>query len=134
MPVILPLHPRTRKKMELVSPSLFDLRTLRLQFIDPVGYLDMVMLEKNAKVIITDSGGVQKEAYFHGVPCVTVRDETEWVELVEIGANCLAGTKKQMIVKAFLEMKDKVIAAKRLYGDGNSATKIVSFLTGVSNL
>jgi UDP-GlcNAc3NAcA epimerase len=92
----------------------------------------MVMLEKNASVIITDSGGVQKEAYFHSVPCVTVRDETEWVELVEIGANCVAGTNKKRIVEAFREMKDKDIAAKRLYGDGDSAKHILMELLSAS--
>ncbi len=94
IPLILPLHPRIRKKLVLKDfPA--------IAFIDPLGYLDMIMLEKNARVIITDSGGVQKEAYFHGVPCVTVRDETDWVELVEAGVNPLAGTDKEAIVKAF---------------------------------
>lgn len=121
IPVILPLHPRTRKKLELLDFG-------HITFIDPLGYLDMVMLEKNAKVIITDSGGVQKEAYFYGVPCVTVRDETEWVELVAAGANLIAGTDKESIVEAFQKMKDKTIGTKRLYGDGNSAMQIVSAL------
>lgn len=102
IPVILPLHPRTRKK------------------------LDMVMLEKNTRVIITDSGGVQKEAYFHGVPCVTARQETEWVELVKACVNCLARTSKATICEAFQKMQHKVIEPKRLYGDGDSSTKIVS--------
>lgn len=119
--VILPLHPRTRKKLELIEFA-------PITFIDPLGYLDMVMLEKNAKVIITDSGGVQKEAYFHRVPCVTVRDETEWVELVEAGVNCLVGTDKERIVEMFEKMKDKVIETKQLYGNGESAKKIIKIL------
>jgi len=137
IPVVLPLHPRTRKKLGMsdnataVKPCI-DSGTPCI--IDPVGYLDMVILEKNARVIITDSGGVQKEAYFHGVPCVTVREETEWVELVEAGANCLAGTSKVTICETFQKMKDKVIEAKRLYGDGDSAAKIVSTFRQALNL
>ena len=128
IPVILPLHPRTRKRLNLTNPShtVHDLSLIT--FIDPIGYLDMVMLERNAKVIITDSGGVQKEAYFYGVPCVTVRDETEWTELLEVGANCLARTSKEIICEAFQKMKGKVIEANQLYGDGDSAGKIVKIL------
>jgi len=88
VPVILPLHPRTRNKlaqMNLQLPS-------NIHAVEPVGYLEMVWLEANCKVVATDSGGVQKEAYFHGKPCVTLRDETEWVELVDIGVNMLVGT------------------------------------------
>lgn len=121
MPVFLPLHPRTKQKL---VPADFS----GVTFIDPLGYLDMVMLEKNARVIVTDSGGVQKEAYFHGVPCVTVRDETEWVELVQAGVNCLAGTDEKSITKAFQDMKSRVIDAKELYGAGDSAEKIVKIL------
>lgn len=128
VPVILPLHPRTRKKLELLDSGLITHQLSSITFIDPLGYLDMVMLEKNAKVIITDSGGVQKEAYFNGVPCVTVRDETEWVELVKADANILAETIKEAIVEAFQEMKVRAIEVKRLYGDGNSAEQIVSVL------
>jgi len=99
--------------------------------IAPVGYLEMVALEKNAKLIITDSGGVQKEAYFHEVPCVTLRDETEWVELVEGGFNCLASLESvSSVVGAFESMIGKSIdfKTKRLYGYGDSAQKIIDKL------
>ncbi|WP_024335377.1 non-hydrolyzing UDP-N-acetylglucosamine 2-epimerase [Desulfotignum balticum] len=125
MPVVLPLHPRTKQKLVLADFS-------AVTFIDPLGYLDMVMLEKNARVIITDSGGVQKEAYFHGVPCVTVRDETEWVELVSAGVNYLAGGKKKNIVQAFQKMRDHVFDIENLYGNGSSARLIVEYLSSYS--
>jgi UDP-GlcNAc3NAcA epimerase len=121
IPVVLPLHPRTKKKIVMTDfPA--------VSFIDPIGYLDMVMLEKNARVIITDSGGVQKEAYFHGTPCVTARDETEWGELVETGANILAGAESDRIMAAFQQMLHKTIRTRRLYGNGDSAGKIISAL------
>lgn len=85
VPVVLPLHPRTRKMLDSIG-LLGDVKSA-LKLIDPVGFLDMVMLEKNARLVATDSGGVQKEAFFYRVPCVTLRDETEWVELVELGWN-----------------------------------------------
>ncbi len=85
--VLLPLHPRTRKCLE--AANLLDAAARHLRLIEPVGYLDMVMLERSARLIVTDSGGVQKEAFFHGVPCVTLRDETEWTELVACGWNRL---------------------------------------------
>jgi len=84
-PVVLPLHPRTRQRLADSGVQLGGVRVL-----PPLGYLDMLMLERAAAVVATDSGGVQKEAYFHGVPCVTLRDETEWVELVDLGWNRLA--------------------------------------------
>lgn len=87
VPVVFPVHPRTRKALE--RHRLFDEAVAYLRLIDPVGYLDMVMLEQNARLIATDSGGVQKEAFFYRVPCVTLRGETEWVELVELGWNRL---------------------------------------------
>lgn len=121
MPVVLPLHPRTKQKLRLAN-------FLGVTFIDPLGYLDMVMLEKNAQVIVTDSGGVQKEAYFHGVPCVTVREETEWVELVQSEVNCLAGTDEEHITTAFQVMKNRVFDVKELYGTGDSAQKVVKIL------
>ena len=87
IPVVLPLHPRTR--VTLARHGLDSTVPRGFKIVDPLGYLDMVMLEMNAAAIATDSGGVQKEAFFHGVPCVTLRAETEWVELVESGWNRL---------------------------------------------
>src|SRR5690606_21720497 len=87
LPIVLPLHPRTRKTFEQ-----FDLRpTTNIRIVRPVGYLEMVWLEMHCRAVVTDSGGVQKEAYFHGKRCITLRDETEWTELVELGVNILAG-------------------------------------------
>jgi UDP-GlcNAc3NAcA epimerase len=85
VPVIMPLHPRTRKFIEKIDSSL--LLNTKIHLIEPVGFLDMIMLEKHAALIITDSGGVQKEAFFYNVPCVTLRDETEWVETVQLNWN-----------------------------------------------
>src|SRR5262249_46532893 len=82
LPVVLPLHPRTRAA--LMRQELLD-SSERLHLLEPLGYLDMLALEKHARLIATDSGGVQKEAFFFGVPCVTLRDETEWMEWVELG-------------------------------------------------
>ncbi|XOF34029.1 MAG: non-hydrolyzing UDP-N-acetylglucosamine 2-epimerase [Candidatus Electrothrix sp. YB6] len=124
--VVLPLHPRTRNA--LVQHDLFNSLTGCI-IIEPVGYLDMVMLEKNAQHIITDSGGVQKEAYFHKVPCITLREETEWVELVELGWNKLVSPSDQ------INLADVLISdsfAMRVdgnpYGDGKSAQFIVDQL------
>jgi UDP-GlcNAc3NAcA epimerase len=126
--VVVPLHPRTRQVLETIgegrAPS-------GLHIIGPVGYLDMVALEKHARLIVTDSGGVQKEAFFHGVPCVTLRAETEWVELVSAGWNRLAPPTSVDAISATLR---EVLAAARpsrrplLYGDGNAAQAIVKVL------
>lgn len=88
IPVVIPLHPRTRGRLE--REHMLQEVESRLRVIEPVGYLDMIMLEKNARVIAIDSGGIQKEAFFYRVPCVTLRTETEWVETVELGWNRLA--------------------------------------------
>ncbi|MBA3771246.1 MAG: UDP-N-acetylglucosamine 2-epimerase (non-hydrolyzing) [Ramlibacter sp.] len=129
LPVVLPIHPRTRKKLaETGLDHLVEADRLRL--VDPVGYLDMVELEKDARVILTDSGGVQKEAYFFGVPCVTIRGETEWVELVECGANRLAPpVSVQAIVDAALAAAgDTSKPPVGLYGDGHAADAIAQRL------
>lgn len=124
MPVVLPLHPRTRARIE--AAGLGDcLGALRV--IDPVGYLDMVGLEKDACVIATDSGGVQKEAFFHGVPCVTLRDETEWVELVDAGWNRLVPPKCSSSVRdAILGAQGSQGADITPYGTGNAASIVTS--------
>ncbi len=96
--------------------------------IEPVGYLDMLILEQNARLILTDSGGIQKEAYFFGVPCVTLRPETEWVETVELGWNVLAGARIKEIHSALHNFK---IPDERphIFGTGIAAYEIVSTLS-----
>ena len=122
-PIIFPVHPRTRQKLTSLPAHL--LKSLIL--IPPVGYLDMLMLEQNAKAILTDSGGMQKKAYFFGVPCVTMRTETEWVETVETGWNVVVGADHKRIVESVRCLKpDK--SRPELYGDGRAAEKIISLI------
>ncbi len=127
--VVLPLHPRTRLALE--RENLFDKVRRQLCLIDPVGYLDMVMLEKNARLIATDSGGVQKEAFFYRVPCITLRDETEWVELVELGWNRVVPPEEKDIsaaMCAWLHVQGGCEANP--HGSGDADEKIVNCLTG----
>jgi UDP-GlcNAc3NAcA epimerase len=127
--IILPLHPRTKKKLLEFGISLP--KTLRV--IDPLGYLEMIQLEKNAEIIVTDSGGVQKEAFFHKVPCVTLRNETEWVELVELGFNRLTGSDANRICLALKSAKESNLDwGSPIYGNGNAADKIVDYFTGLN--
>jgi len=127
-PVVWPIHPRTRGKLD-ESGRLGQLAR-RVHVIDPVGYLDMVQLEKYATVIATDSGGVQKEAFFYQVPCVTLRDETEWVELVSAGWNRLAPpTDGPALARAITSAAGTVGKAVQPYGDGDAAEKIVAYLS-----
>lgn len=127
--VIMPIHPRTKKQLELTN---FDFQSSQIRFIEPVGYLDMVMLERSAKFIITDSGGVQKEAFFHQVPCLTLRDETEWTELVEHGWNHLLKVESlEVLSKHFLEVLHLTSIPDtypNLYGKGNAAHLTCDFL------
>lgn len=125
LPVVLPLHPRTRKLIDT-----FGLEMPKGVILSPpVGFLDMVWLERHARVILTDSGGVQKEAYFHGVPCVTLREETEWTELVEAGWNRLCPpASAAAIVSAINEALEATPSRVELYGDGNAAGKIAAIL------
>ena len=122
-PVLLPLHPRTRAALAREAMA-FE----RVQVIDPVGYLDMVMLERHAMVIATDSGGVQKEAYFYSVPCVTLRDETEWTELVDLGWNRLAPPCSANVAAEVPSAVGTTGGEGRPYGDGNAAVRIAAAL------
>jgi len=127
MPVVLPLHPRTRRLLDSVNDFTAGENLL---FVEPVGYLDVVMLERGAAVIATDSGGVQKEAFFHGTPCVTLRDETEWVELIELGWNRLAPPGRTDIANTIQQAIGTIGESGTPYGDGNAAQRIVRTLTG----
>jgi len=130
LPVVLPLHPRTRAALN--REHLLEKCSPNLRLVEPLGYLDMVMLEKHASVIATDSGGVQKEAFFHRVPCVTLRDETEWIELVELGWNRLVPpVNAQAIaagVLASLADTDARDAPAELYGGGKAGEAINEML------
>ena len=118
LPVIIPLHPRTIQ----------SLKNSKLSFIDPVSYFDMLVLEKNARVILTDSGGVQKEAYWFGVPCITLRDETEWLETVESGWNVLAGSNYDRIINA-VEKANPGQQVQGAYGNGRAAEQIAPLIS-----
>jgi len=126
-PVIFPVHPRTKKNM--LAFNLFRSPSTELQVIDPVSYFDMLILEKNAKKILTDSGGMQKEAYFFQVPCVTLRDETEWVETQEDGYNILTGADKEKICAAALSPARLESSPSMPFGDGRTAERIVRVLS-----
>lgn len=121
--IVLPLHPRT--KSFLSSQGI----KLNAHLIDPVGYFDMLALLKNCSMVMTDSGGLQKEAYFFNKFCITLRDQTEWVELVEVGANVLAGASKKNIVDKFKENFNKTLhITEGLYGDGHASAIIAKQL------
>ncbi|MEQ1651749.1 MAG: UDP-N-acetylglucosamine 2-epimerase (non-hydrolyzing), partial [Hyphomicrobium sp.] len=127
LPVVWPMHPRTRAILD--RDANLSASALRLHLIDPVGYIDMVQLEKNAAVIATDSGGVQKEAYFYRVPCVTLRDETEWIELVSAGWNRLAPPLDANAVHHAIRTAIGTYGANIApYGTGDAAQKIVARL------
>jgi len=124
-PVILPLHPRTSQQLRE-----YDITPRKnIQCVAPLGYLGMLKLQEAAACVLTDSGGVQKEAYYLEVPCVTLRNETEWTETVEVGWNVICGTDPNRIVRAVTEMEHSKAAHPNLYGDGDTADKIARILT-----
>jgi len=122
-PVLFPVHPRTRKAIAQSGLKLGK----NVSVTEPVGYLEMLALESRARMILTDSGGVQKEAYLLGVPCVTLREETEWVETVEAGWNVLAGADRGAIICA-VETFEPPAARPRLFGDGHAAERIARII------
>jgi UDP-GlcNAc3NAcA epimerase len=126
-PVVLPLHPRTKKMMRVQG---LIKEAKGIQLIDPVSYLDMLKLEKHARVILTDSGGVQKEAYWFRVPCITLREETEWLETIRSGWNVLVGTANDSIVKETKRQNRRTLPASKtkIFGDGKASEKIVQTL------
>jgi UDP-GlcNAc3NAcA epimerase len=125
--VVFPVHPRTRSKIRALNGTLGAIAD-NIKVIEPVGYLDMLMLEQHARLILTDSGGMQKEAYFSGVPCVTLRPETEWVETVNAGWNVLAGAEPDRIVRAVRGHEWPTGTPPQVFGDGRAAQKIVAHL------
>ena len=124
MPVVIPLHPRTLPLVTTLNISSDNLR-----IIDPVGYLNMVYLIERCTLVMTDSGGLQKEAFFFKKPCITLRDETEWVELVENDFNCIVGADANKIYESFENSLEKNLNFdQKLYGEGDAGKKIVCFL------
>ena len=119
IPIILPLHPRTRKYLPGGLSK-------GIRIIPPASFFDILKLEKNAKVIFTDSGGLQKEAFFFFKPCVILRPETEWVEIIENGGGVLADADFGAIVDAYKELSGKRILFPPLFGDGHASERIVT--------
>jgi UDP-N-acetylglucosamine 2-epimerase len=124
-PIVFPVHPRTRKALAGLGDPHLGIPNLRA--IEPVGYLDMALLERSARLILTDSGGIQKEAYWLGVPCLTLRSETEWVETVEAGWNRVVGAETETIVRSVREFRPPA-AHPPLYGGTGAAARIVALL------
>jgi UDP-GlcNAc3NAcA epimerase len=126
VPAILPLHPRTRKILSQQGLAF----AAHINVIDPVGYFDMLALEDRCQFVVTDSGGVQKEAYFFGKPCITLRDSTEWIELVQHGWNTLVGANTEKILAA-LQSMPRYGESVQLYGDGHAGEFIVQTLLNI---
>ena len=121
--IVLPAHPRTRAAIRRTDTVLRS----HVQLTEPVGYLDMLILEKNARLILTDSGGVQKEAYFHKVPCITLREETEWTETVRAGWNTVVGADTAAILAA-AQSERAIEGSPDVFGDGRASERIIDIL------
>jgi UDP-GlcNAc3NAcA epimerase len=125
--IVFPVHPRTKKFLSLYGlDEILNRHPLVLR-IDPVGYFDMILLERHASIVLTDSGGIQKEAYFYQVPCITLRNETEWVETVEDGWNRLTGADSETILKAIRTFRP-ASEPRFTFGDGHAAEKITKII------
>ena len=133
LPVILPIHPRTRQLLKRLDKETW-LKSINI--LEPLPFLEMLRLEMSAKVILTDSGGIQKEAYFHEVPCITLRDETEWVETVEMGWNKIVGADKEKILNAYqsydIELNKK--HQQSPFGNGNTGEQILNIMLSKYNI
>ena len=127
-PVLFPIHPRTKKLLRSMGKEKW---LDGITILEPVPYLEMLGLEMSAKVILTDSGGIQKEAFFHNVPCITLRDETEWVETVSTGNNVVVGSDKTAIISAYNKAKKDNITMDEShpYGSGNAAEMIIKIVS-----
>ena len=129
--IFAPLHPRTRKMLEL--NGFLDTKIPRKLIIgEPISYFDMIALESNARVILTDSGGVQKEGYFFKIPCVIVREQTEWVELVNLKCNVLTGANRVKIISSLFKFWSENYFNREeissIFGNGNASGKIVEII------
>ena len=124
-PVVLPLHPRT---LNIIKKNNLQIDDSKIKLIEPVGYLEMVYMLQNCKMVMSDSGGLQKEAFFFAKPCVTLRDETEWVELITNGFNMIVGADKDKIIAAFNNQKFDLDFSVNLYGGGKAADNIAEEL------
>lgn len=123
IPVILPLHPRTRKILESANSPFLQSDSIR--FIPPATFFEINLLEQNARIVMTDSGGVQKEAFFFEKPCVILRPETEWVEIVNHGAGIIADADQQRIIDAYRQLVDHPVSFPHLFGDAHASEKIL---------
>ena len=132
--VVVPLHPRTRARLneltdegmnELTNERISELTNERVKIIEPASFFEIIRLEKNARVVMTDSGGVQKEAFFYGTPCVILRPETEWVEIVDAGAGILADADYERIMAAYKTLSGREVKFPPLFGDGHASEKIL---------
>jgi len=125
LPLVMPLHPRTKK---LITENHLNPLLDSIIITDPLSFLDMIALEQGAKIILTDSGGIQKEAFFYKTPCITLRDETEWVETVSLGWNHLVGADKKAILDAVNNMDVTPITQESPYGNGDASQEICRYL------
>ena len=130
--IIIPLHPRTKKLLDVnLSPDIYNelVNNERIHIIPPASFLEMIKLEKNASIVLTDSGGVQKEAFFFKKPCIIIRSETEWKEIVECGAAIIADANEDNIVNGYYHFKEnKISEYPELFGDGKAAEFICNEL------
>lgn len=128
--IVFPIHPRTANFLKRVNLYSRLKKCKSVKIIEPVGYIDFIALMKNARKILTDSGGIQKESYLLEVPCITLRKNTEWVETVERGANILTDTNTNKIVKAVIEWMptSRAFKKKRIFGEGKTSQKIIQLL------